>query len=1040
MILPIGVNRVTSPLLLDRSLLAIQNQQSLIAKYEQQLTTEQRYQYGSESPYEASISVSLQMKMELKFQNATNLQSTQTYLTASDSTLSQISSMLDEARSMGLEGLNTTTGNTQRSALAQSISEKIKTIFDFGNYSFLNRYLFSGATTDVKPFLWGNDAYTVNYTGSTLNLFSWTDTDLLSQTNMNGAVVFGAISKPVKGTVDLNPALTGSTLLSNLNNGTGIQAGSIRITYSGPDGTRESDIDLSNAVTINDVRNAIAKNAPSGTTIKLGIIDNALSVELSSNTPGGSITITEIGSSMTAHQLGIYSKTPISTGSTFLGSDLDPALTRATSLDSLLGSPATTTLRFPGYDNDIIVQAKMNGESYVDSDGKVQSLNGVKIAFQSNAKITPGSERAEFDANSNTIFVHINPDNSTASHIVSAINKASEEGVIPPFSASIDSLDQSVIGTAPTGLGLVTLLPGNPVVFGETAYGTGESFDRQSGLQIINGNQTMIIDFSNAKTIDDLLNTLNDPKYGLYAEINASKTGINVCTRVSGTDFMIGENGGQTATQLGIRTLDEKTFLNELDFNRGVMDYVGPGTNASAVYQGQIANSGLRLTALAEGTDWNEYQVNYVPTTDPDGRVMIQWSREEKTITIGINPGVTKACEVVAAFNEQPGPNQAFSMVLDDSLGINTGDGVVYEGMVVTSGGTDGGIDFTITRNDGVALDIDINGAKTVGDVLALINNHPLNKDGLLTATLSKNGNGIELIDHSIGPYTTKVERAKLSTAAIDLGLIPRGSEVQYSNSGGVRASVRVDSQTDHSALNVSGRQNGSYANGVRIEFIDMNTPGGTGQPSFTWDAQSGILRFEIDPGVTTANDITKLFQDSATPAVREMFDFQNGVNSDGSFSDGTGLVALFPRFVDPMNLDSGVIEAPRLQGGVDNALVGTDPNPKETESIFNGLIRLQLALELNDEREIERSINLLASASQVLDNSRSEIGVRQNGLDSVQFHLENEIVQLRTSLSNSLEINLSDVILQYTAALSSYQATLQITGQMRQMSLLNYI
>lgn len=1040
MILPIGVNRVTNPLLLDRSMLSIQNQQSLIAKYEQQLTTEQRYQYGSESPYEASISVSLQMKMELKFQNATNLQSTQTYLTASDSTLSQISSMLDEARSMGLEGLNTTTGSTQRSALAQSINEKIKTLFDFGNYSFLNRYLFSGATTDVKPFLWGNDSYSVNYAGSTLNLFSWTDTELLSQTNINGAVVFGAISKPVKGTVDLNPALTESTLLSNLNNGTGIQAGSIRITYSGPDGTRESDIDLSNAVTINDVRNTIAKNAPSGTTINVGIVDNALSVELSTSIAGGSITITEVGSSMTAHQLGIYSKTPLSSGSTFIGSDLDPALTRATSLDSLLGSPATATLRFPGYDNDIIVQAKMNGESYVDSDGNVQSLNGVKIAFQSSAKITPGSEKAEFNASSNTILVHINPDNSTASHIVAAINKASEEGVIPPFSASIDSLDQSVIGTTPTGLGLITLLPGHSVVFGETAYGTGESFDRQSGLQIINGNQTMMIDFSNAKTIGDLLNTLNDPKYGLYAEINASKTGINVCSRVSGTDFMIGENGGQTATQLGIRTFNEGTFLNELDFNRGVMDYDGPGTHASSVYQGQIANSGLRLTALAEGTDWNEYQVNYVPTTDPDGRVMIQWDKEEKTITIGINPGVTKACEVVAAFNEQPGPNQAFSMVLDDSLGINTGDGVVYEGAVVTSGGTNGGIDFTITRNDGVALDIDINGAKTVGDVLALINNHPLNKDGLLTATLSKNGNGIELIDHSIGPYTTKVERAKLSTAAIDLGLIPRGLEVQYSNSGGVRASVRVNSETDNSALMVSGRQNGSYANGVRIEFVDMNNPGGTGQPGFTWDAPSGILLFEIDPSVTTANDIIKLFQDSATPAVREMFDFQNGVNADGSFSNGTGLVALFPRLADPTDPNSDVIEAPRLQGGVDNALVGTDPNPKETESIFNGLIRLQLALELNDEREIERAINLLESASQVMDNSRSEIGVRQNGLDSVQFHLENEMVQLRTSLSNSLEINLSDVILQYTAALSSYQATLQITGQMRQLSLLNYI
>ncbi len=1037
-VIPIGISRVSNALLLDRSMLSVQNQQLLIANYEQQIITQQRYQYGSDAPSDASTSLSIQMQMERKAQNAKNLLATQSYLTASDSTLAQINGQLTEARAMGLEGINTTTSTTQRQALAQSLLQSTQTIFNFANYQFRDRYLFSGATTDTKAFEWGTDSYSVVYKGSTNNLFSWSDTDLLSQTNANGANVFGAVSKAVKGKTDLNPAMSGTTLLSSLNGGQGVQPGSIRITYSGPDGTRESVVDLSKAVTVDDVRSLIAKNAPAGTTVKLGITDDALSVELTSENPGGSITITEVGSTLTAHNLGIYTKTPITTSKSFLGTDLDPAVTRTTSLDSLLGSPATTVLRFPGYNNDLVIQANYNGETYTDSDGNVWPLNDVKIAFQSNAQTAPGSETASFDPASKTITVQIHPDNSTASNIATAINNAAAAGTIPPLSASIDLLDQVPPGSK-AGNGPITLLPGAVVVLGTTAGGNGQSFDK-TGIQLVNGGSTFSIDFSDCKTVDDLLNVLNDPKYGLYADINASKTGINVCSRVSGTDFMIGENGGSTATQLGIRTLNEGTYLSELDFNRGVMDYEGPGTNASALYESTTANSGLRLTAIAEGPDWNDYDLIFVPTSDPEGKVTVQWDQEQKTITVGVNSGVTQACEVVTAFAEQAGPNQAFTLVLDDSLGTNTGTGVVYTGQTTTAGGADGGIDFMITRNDGTVLEIDINGCKTIGDVLAAINNHPLNKDGLLTAGLSKSGNGIELSDHSIGAYTTKIERAKLSTAAIDLGLIPKGEEYQYANSGGSKASANIDSGNANSDLLVVGGQNGAYANGVKVEFVDMNAAGGSGQPGFSWDAQSQTLRFEIDPGTTTAQDIIRLYQDNASSTLRGMFDFQNGVNADGTTSDGTGLVALFPRPVDPTDPTAGTVPAPEMTGGADNKLTGTDPNPLETESIFTALIRMEQAMQNDDVREIERATNLMEQAVKTMAAARAEIGVRQNALDSVQFRLENESVELTQALNDSIGIDLSAAIMQYSSAMLAYEATLQVTSRMFQMNLMNYI
>ena len=65
-----------------------------------------------------------------------------------------------------------------------------------------------------------------------------------------------------------------------------------------------------------------------------------------------------------------------------------------------------------------------------------------------------------------------------------------------------------------------------------------------------------------------MLNLLNKSEYGLQATINEAGDGIDVRTRRSGADFTIGENGGTTASDLGIRTYTGSSRLD--DFNRGV--------------------------------------------------------------------------------------------------------------------------------------------------------------------------------------------------------------------------------------------------------------------------------------------------------------------------------------------------------------------------------------------------------------------------------------------------------------------------------------
>ncbi len=144
--------------------------------------------------------------------------------------------------------------------------------------------------------------------------------------------------------------------------------------------------------------------------------------------------------------------------------------------------------------------------------------------------------------------------------MIDKINQAHDAGWLP-FTAEIDPTD-NVYG----GQGLVEA--GATAV---TRNGAGKALDQQSGLRIVNGGEEFNVDISSAKTVQDVLNAIN-ANSGLLAEINDTKDGINLRTRDSGADFMVGENGGTTATQLGIRSFTAATQLSGLNYGRGVAD------------------------------------------------------------------------------------------------------------------------------------------------------------------------------------------------------------------------------------------------------------------------------------------------------------------------------------------------------------------------------------------------------------------------------------------------------------------------------------
>ena len=999
-IVPLGINRTSIALQVNRATHALGNNTAALAQLDWQIYNQRQFQHGSDSPFNATATLTVQAQIMRKNQNAANLAVTQSFLTSTSSTLASFNARTDDVRDMALDALNTTTTPEQRGVLAQTVNQTLQSLFSLANTSYNGRYLFAGAATSTLPFIWGLDSsFTVKYTGSVNDVWSWSDTDLLSKSNIDGVSAFGAISDPMRGS-DLNPALTANTLLRDLNGGKGVDKGTIRFTYIVDDRLHTMDVDLSRCVTVGDVQRAIENARNPHFTVNVDIAADGLVFSLPEHTIG-SVSISDVGRGTTARQLGIPTDTGFNRDLPLVGRDLNPALTNTTLLADLLGTKPSLELRFTGANNDIIIQANHNGTQF----------DGLQVSLQADMTITPGQEIVEYNAQTGEMLVRIHPDNTCANDIIKAINEAGT-----PYTASLSGRDQQHSGVA--GTGMVPLLPGDPVAFGSTSGGSGTDFDL-SGIELVNDNTIWSISFEHCVTVSDMLAILNDPQYGLYATINDLRNGIDIRSRVSGADFCIGENGGATASQLGVRSLDLNTRLEALDFGRGVYDYTGPGTHASAKHVSVSDNSTLLLVARNEGTEWNDYTLQFVPTDDPQGKVTVAMNENTKTIIIGIQPGTTTACQIVEAFETLPGPKQFFDLKLDDTGGTNDGSGVVYDGFINTSGGTNGGIDFTITRNDGTVLEIDINGAETIANILRIINEHPDNRDGLLTAALARSGNGIELIDKSFGNHVTRVDRALLSTAAIELGLVNPGEEYRTKTTAGEFAHAVMNTDVLNGSLLIMANSVGTYANDATVEFIEGSPPG------FVYDASTRTLRFSIEPGVTTANHVIELFQTGASEQVRAMFDVRNGTNPDGLPSDGSGVIALGSNM---------------LTGGADSELKGNDPNPQETASLFTALIRMQIAMEKNDTREIERASQVLDLAVAKLNAAQATVGVLQRSLDSVAWRLEEENTLFEETLNHVLRIDFQKVSLQWSEQLLAYQASLQMSSMMFQMSLLNFL
>jgi len=293
------------------------------------------------------------------------------------------------------------------------------------------------------------------------------------------------------------------------------------------------------------------------------------------------------------------------------------------------------------------------------------------------------------------------------------------------------------------------------------------------------------------------------------------------------------------------------------------------------------------------------------------------------------------------------------------------------------------------TTSDGSSFDVDLVGGADATDAVNSIN-ASIGNTGLVTAQLSGDGKRIEFVDHTVGtgrltynesgpPITALPEGLDLTIPAIDFNITAQdGTELAIDLSGAATVGDVLDRITN--AAGNGGKVTAQLADsGNGIELID-NTGGG------------GPLR------------VTSL--------------------EGGNAAEYLGLVA------------KGETETT----SVTDRLTGSDRHALETESVFNTLVRLRDALKVDDLAETTRAGAQLNEDLDRVTFARAEVGTRLRSLDLAKASLADEEIQLKSALSEEIDVDLIEAISQMTARQTSLEASLRATANILQLSLLNFI
>ncbi|MEQ8289379.1 MAG: flagellar hook-associated protein FlgL [Gammaproteobacteria bacterium] len=157
--------RVSTNFYVQRGLNNILDQQYKLAEVQEQIASGKRLNRPSDDPTGATQVLRLEQAMSTTDQFQRNSDYARNRLTLEEATLKNVQDSLLRVREIAVQGANSTLSDTDRYALAQEVSERLKELVGLANTRDANQeYLFAGYKVNTQPFTQASDG-TYIYSG-----------------------------------------------------------------------------------------------------------------------------------------------------------------------------------------------------------------------------------------------------------------------------------------------------------------------------------------------------------------------------------------------------------------------------------------------------------------------------------------------------------------------------------------------------------------------------------------------------------------------------------------------------------------------------------------------------------------------------------------------------------------------------------------------------------------------------------------------------------------------------------------------------------
>ena len=290
---------------------------------QKEITSGKRIHKPSDDPAGIRDTLALRTSIKKIKQFDRNINNNQIFLKRGESALESIGVSLSRAKELSIVELGSLSTPESRGYAKTELENIISSVFQAANTKVKNMFVFSG--TDIRTTPFEVSASGAVYKGNSDNFTVQIEENTNVKITIPGSEVLGT---------DLNPDLNTSTLVSQLNGGTGIAEGSFSITdRSGNSNT----VSITSSMTLENVISAIS-GASSNLTASINSSGNGITITDTSSVIKQSLTVSEVSSGTTASSLGIIGKRD----GNLEGIDLNAALSEATLISELNGGQGLT--------------------------------------------------------------------------------------------------------------------------------------------------------------------------------------------------------------------------------------------------------------------------------------------------------------------------------------------------------------------------------------------------------------------------------------------------------------------------------------------------------------------------------------------------------------------------------------------------------------------------------------------------------------------------------------------------------------------------